>query len=77
MGSVKVVLVRDALRQHLRVYHTPARLRAAPEQSLQGHGRESGLPHLPPDPGWPPVWLTCVSTTEALLGPNGLLMGMV
>lgn len=50
MGSVKVVLVRDALSQHLRVYHTPARLRAAPEQSLQGQMRESGLSHLPPNP---------------------------
>ena len=33
------VLVRDALRQHLRVHHTPARLWAAPEQCLRLHHR--------------------------------------
>ena len=38
VGSVEVVLVRDALRQHLGVHHTPSRLGAAPEQRLQGQG---------------------------------------
>jgi hypothetical protein len=45
-----------------------------------GQDRGEGPPHwatrlsyLPGHPTWP----TCVSTTEALLGPSGLLMGMV
>lgn len=81
VGSVEVVLVGDALRQHLRVHHTPARLRAAPEQRLQGPERSgesapSPTPPAPP-PGGRPTRHTCVSTTEALLGPRGLLMGMV
>ena len=86
VGSVEVVLVRDALRQHLGVHHTPSRLGAAPEQRLQGQGgsQESAPSALPrplaplgPPPAGPPAQLTCVSTTEALLGPSGLLMGMV
>lgn len=35
VGGVEVVLIRDALRQHLGVHHTPACLRAPPEQRLQ------------------------------------------
>lgn len=80
VGSVEVVLVRDALSQHLRVHHAPARLRATPEQRLQGQDKGGGSQGRP---AWllrlvgHPTWPTCVSTTEALLGPSGLLMGMV
>lgn len=80
MGSVEVVLVRDALGEHLRVHHAPARLWAAPEQRLQGTegaaGRSGPLYGASPPASRLPR-PTCVSTTEALLGPSWLLMGMV
>lgn len=56
MGSVEVVLVRDALGEHLGVHHAPARLRATPEQRLWGAGAggRSGLPPTSTPPTWPP-----------------------